>query len=540
MKNITYLVTFCIIFIFFELALAENTTFTSSLFSGSGNCVLCHDGLTDIAGNNVSIIGDWGASMMANSAKDPFWRAKVATELARYPQLSTLINDKCTRCHAPMANYEITDVQGNELSVFGDDGIVQENHVMHNAAMNGVSCTLCHQVIDDESLGTIHSFSGQYKINLVRAIYGQYSDIFARPMINHTGFTPTFSEHVSDSALCATCHNLKTPYVDKNGRVLTTSVDSEFPEQMPYTEWQNSIFDDSGSSPKNCQDCHMPETTSKVSNRPRWLRAKAGFAKHELVGANTIKLTMLKENASELSVTKNNFDLSISRARTMLRSSASVDIISASVDNGIFEARVKVNNLSGHKTPTSYPSRRIWLNFKVQDTQNNIVFESGRINPDGSIEGADNDRDQTTFEPHYELISSADQVQIYETIMGDPDGSITYTLLRGATYLKDNRLTPKGFNKAEVPSDVAVHGRAVDDEDFNLGSDEVVYRFPVPPLSEFTIQVALNYQTIMYGFLQDLYKEDYLPEVGEFKRMYKNQNLKYEQISSTQIKMVSK
>ena len=67
---------------------------------------------------------------------------------------------------------------------------------------------------------------------------------------------------------------------------------------------------------------------------------------------------------------------------------------------------VKLVNNSGHKTPTAYPSRRMWLHFKVTDSNNNIVFESGKIDPDGSIAGADNDLDQSQFEPHYNVITS--------------------------------------------------------------------------------------------------------------------------------------
>ena len=72
---------------------SEDTTFTTSHFSGSGNCSSCHDGLTDTSGDDVSIVKDWGSSMMANATKDPFWRAKVATELDRNSHLSALIND---------------------------------------------------------------------------------------------------------------------------------------------------------------------------------------------------------------------------------------------------------------------------------------------------------------------------------------------------------------------------------------------------------------------------------------------------------------
>jgi len=535
------------LFFLSHTALAENTNFTTSHFSGSGNCATCHDGLTDTSGENVSIVRDWGASMMANAAKDPLWRAKVATELERNAHLAPLIKDKCTKCHAPMANYEITKVQGGEVPLFGTDGVLNPNHALYDAAMNGVSCTLCHQIENDANLGTLQGFSGHYNINQTKTIYGQFSDIFGQPMVNFTGYTPVYSEHVSDSALCATCHNLKTPYVDAGGNVLTMSTDTEFPEQMPYTEWQNSIFDDAGSNPTSCQDCHMPKTTSKVSNRPMWLGTKTGFAKHHLVGANTVMLTLLRDNAAQLDVTSTNLDLSIDRARTMLQSAATVEIVSASVSNGELEARVKVQNNSGHKAPTSYPSRRMWLHFTVTDSNNTVVFESGRINADGSITDVESDAGpvdcgvaaELQFESHYNEIATPDQVQIYEAIMGDSDGCITYTLLRAAQYLKDNRLTPKGFDKLAVPSDVAVHGAAFNDADFNLGSDEVVYRIPVAVSGDLDVSVSLNFQTIMHGYLQDLYRDDQLQQVQDFRTMYEAQSLKHETIANAQTTVVS-
>jgi len=533
-------VSACILLtLIFHSANAENDNFTTSHFSGSGNCAQCHDGLTDNSGNDVSIVKDWGTSMMANATKDPFWRAKVATELERNPHLTPIINDKCTKCHAPVANYEITKVQGGEVTLFGPGGILDPGHALYDGGMNGVTCTVCHQIKDDPALGTLDGFSGKYKINDTKTIYGQYSDIFGQPMVNSTGYTPAYSAHISDSAMCASCHDLKTPFVDAAGNVLTTTPETEFPEQMPYTEWQNSDFEDAGSNPQSCQDCHMPSTTSKVSNRPRWLGTKNNFSKHHLVGANTTMLTLLKNNAAALDVTSSNMDLSISRARAMLQSSVDININSASVTNGVLEAKVSLNNNSGHKTPSGYPSRRMWLNFKVTDSNNNIVFESGHMNTNGSIVGADNDSNPAVFEPHYDVINSADQVQIYEPVMGNSDGAVTYTLLRGAQYLKDNRLTPQGFNKLAVPDDVAVLGEAMNDANFNQGSDEITYRFPVTVSGELTVSVLLNYQTIGYGFLQDLYQDSQLDQVQTFKTMYDAQNLKHEQIVSAQTTVVS-
>jgi len=521
---------------------AENANFTTSHFSGSGNCAFCHDGLTDAVGDDVSIVKDWGPSMMANSTKDPFWQAKMATELERNSHLSPLINDVCTKCHAPMANYEITQVQGGEFVLFGQDGVLNPSNPLHDAAMNGVSCTVCHQIMDEVDLGTLEGFSGSYAINATKDIYGQYEpDPFgADRMEQNSGYTPMFSGHISDSALCATCHNLKTPFVDADGELVSTTPESEFPEQMPYTEWEHSDFDDAGSDPQSCQDCHMPKTTAKVAARPRNMSVRDDFAKHHLVGANTVMLTLLRDNADQLDVTSPDMDLAITRARAMLQSAASVEILSASVTDGILEARVKVQNESGHKTPTSYPSRRMWIHFKVTDSNDNVIFESGRINADGSITGANTDANPSDYERHHWLpITSVDQVQIYEPVIANTDDEVTFTLLRSEYYIKDNRLTPKGFNKFNVPDDVAVRGFAYDDPDFNLGSDEVTYRFPVAVAGDLNVTVALNYQSISHGFLQDLYRDDHLPQVDSFKAMYDAQSLKHEQVASTQTTVVS-
>src|SRR5690606_37803972 len=112
--------------------------------SGSGNCVMCHNNLTDAQGKDVSIEKDWSSSMMANSARDPLWRAKVRSELNRNPQLANVISDKCTRCHAPMANFEAKS--SSEPMQILDGGYLDASHNRHDSALNGVSCTLCHQI----------------------------------------------------------------------------------------------------------------------------------------------------------------------------------------------------------------------------------------------------------------------------------------------------------------------------------------------------------------------------------------------------------
>ena len=266
-----------------------NPSFTTTHFSGSGNCSQCHNGLTDNQGKDVSIVRDWSSTMMANSSRDPFWKAKVRSELARNPHLASVINDKCSKCHAPMANYEARK-EGTLATQTIFDGILEAGHPKHDAALDGVSCTVCHQIPNSPLLGTLKGMSGNYTINATKTIYGQYggpgdASITPQPMRNNTGYTPAYSAHISESKLCASCHNLKTPYVDAAGNVLSTTPESEFPEQMPYSEWEHSDYVNRAS----CQSCHMSRTDGvKIASRPSWISAKRdNFALHDFIGATS-------------------------------------------------------------------------------------------------------------------------------------------------------------------------------------------------------------------------------------------------------------
>src|SRR5262249_27421846 len=168
-------------------------------------------------------------------------------------------------------------------------------------------------------------------------------------------------------------------------------------------------------------------------------------------------------------------------------------------------AEIAVNNLGGHKLPTAYPSRRAWLHLVVRDGNGRVVFESGALNRDGSIVGNDNDADAVKFEPHYAEITSADQVQIYKSILGDARGAVTTGLLTATDYLKDNRLLPTGFDKRTADPEVAVHGDAAHDADFRDGGDLVRYSIPLGGASgPVTVDAELLYQPIGFRWADNL------------------------------------
>jgi len=507
-------------------AQAADPNFVGTHFSGSGNCSQCHDGMTDSQGNDLSIVNHWSNSMMANSTKDPYWRAKVASELFRNPGLADVINDKCTRCHAPMANDAMQKEQMSIAVLESDNGVLNAAHPYHNQAMDGVSCTACHQIANDDTLGTLDGFSGKYHIleytdPLSRPIYGQFSNVRTNPMRNSVGFTPQYGSHMTESKVCATCHNLKTPFVDANGNVMSTTPESEFPEQMVFTEWQYSAFaDTTNSNAKTCQQCHMPviDDAVVIATTPPNLTPRNGFAKHTFLGANTLMMEIMDTYRDELGVTATGFNDAISATRTMLQTSATLSIQDISEDDDDILVTVKVTNNIGHKFPTSFPSRRAWIHFTATNEAGDIVFESGKLNANGSIVGNNGDADSSAFEPHYSEISTSDQVQIYEPIMVDTDGAVTHTLLRAAAFVKDNRVLPTGFDKQTVPNDIAVKGAAFDDTDFVGGGDTVVYRLAKGSATSLNINATLLYQTIAYGHIQDMFADaDQVTEIADFQ-----------------------
>ncbi|MCB9642972.1 MAG: hypothetical protein H6728_07840 [Myxococcales bacterium] len=508
---------------------ASNRTFESTHFSGAENCSTCHNGLQDNKGEDVSIVHSWSASMMALASRDPFWQAKVESELIRHPQLKSVINEKCTRCHAPMANHE-SKVQKKDI-VFSETGggILDPANPLFHHARAGVSCTLCHQIKPTAEMGTLAGFSGKYQIETFadkvdRKIYGPYMDPFTGPMMNMVSFTPTGSAHISSSKLCGSCHNLKTPYVDSQGKVIPQKPEDEFPEQMIYSEWEHSAYNDKGAQPTSCQNCHMPATQDvKVSTRPPWLDARSKFSKHIFVGANLFMLTMMKSNQQLLGIGASNdhFDFTLHHAKQKLESAAKLEVLENTRQGTSLKIKLRVNNFSGHKLPSGFPSRRVYLHFKVSDAQGKVLFESGKMGAHGLLEGADADFDAQRVEPHHNEITKPDQVQIYEAIMQDTDKKPTYALLRGAAYAKDNRLLPKGFDKNTASSDIKVHGAAAQDADFTGGSDVITYNLSgMPSSGKLKVEANLMYQTLSYRFAKDLFQDRQSKAVMLFMYLY--------------------
>ena len=269
---------------------------TGPLFQSATHCMACHDGLTTPSGEDVSFGTSWRASMMAHSALDPYWQAGVRREVMDHPVAQTAIENECSRCHMPMAQVQ-AQAGGRRLSVFANS---------HRAALRPMpwpsrgSPARCAIRLRREKLGEKASFSGGFAVDMgtppgERPVFGPYkwTRAVSPSCIRHSGFRPAKATHIQQSEVCATCHTLYTHPLDAAGQSI-----GEFPEQVPYQEWLQSAFRDTHS----CQSCHMPMVEEPTPITSVLRQPREGLSRHDFRGGNFFMLGLLNRFRQELGV----------------------------------------------------------------------------------------------------------------------------------------------------------------------------------------------------------------------------------------------
>lgn len=478
------------------------------LFHTSDQCIACHNNLVGPNGEDVSMGFNWRSSMMGNAARDPYWMAAVRRESLDHPAAVDAIEDKCVICHLPIARTTAV-AMGGQGRAFENFPIIGEGGPHSEVAIDGVSCNVCHQ-IQDENLGTPEGFTGGYVIDLTtpmgqRKVFGPF-DVDkgrARLMQSASEFHPEKASHIQSAEFCANCHTVFTHAMDPDGNDA-----GELGEQTPYLEWKHSGYP----GQKTCQDCHMPVVEGEVSVSSVLPNPREDVNRHVFRGGNFLMPRILNKHRNQMAVTALPQELEAtarSAEENLANNAASLKVSRLALEDGTLNVDVAVSNLAGHKLPSAYPSRRAWLHVTITDGAGRTLLESGAFRPDGFIEGNDNDLDGSRFEPHYDRITSGDQVQIYEDIMVDYAGEVTTGLLSGARYIKDNRILPMGFDKTTAEWPVAVNGAASDDADFIGGSDVIRYSVDVGAAQgPFKAQVEFWYQPIGFRWAMNLAEYD--------------------------------
>jgi len=425
-------------------------------FVTAGRCSGCHGhdslGVAMVAaeGEDVNVTDDWRSTMMGNSGRDPFFLAKIEHEGLVNPAHKEEIEHNCLKCHSPLAVFE--------EKMLGHPDFTMANYDTSIFAHDGVACLACHMQ-DPDSAG--HYFSGDLHYDSAR-VWGPYTDQQINPAIMQyfVGYTPDQGQHILDGRVCAGCHTLITQTADLDGNF----TGGQFTEQAMWQEYKNSVY---YGTEQNCRGCHIPRIQDSVvlASEYIFLPGQSPYGKHHLAGGNTFMLNVLKDHIDDLGIpaTETEFDSTIARTRHNLRHAVQLETVTPERTTDTVYVDVHLTNLIGHKFPSGYPSRRAFVQVIALKSNGDTLFQSGRW--DGTYELYGHD---LGYEPHHDVITQGDQVQIYEMVMADVTGNVTTTLHRAAYPLKDNRLVPIGFSTTHPSYDTTkIAGLALTDPDFN-------------------------------------------------------------------------
>lgn len=474
--------------------LAPVNATSTERFETSRACNQCHyasssDAMHDpVSGEDISPGFQWRSSMMAFAARDPYYLAVVSEELehAGDGEARRDVEAACLRCHAP-AGSEEAHAQGEHLALAH---VLTGGSPAANLGRDGVTCSLCHQ-IEDGGLGTPETFSGAFTIGDDRLIYGPHASPYTQPMEFFLGYTPVQSEHIARSSLCATCHTVITP----------APGGGEFVEQATFLEWENS----SHAASTSCGGCHLPSVdasgapiTTPIATYPEDLAPRSRYGVHSFVGANAYMLALLGDNIewTGSTVPASELHAAAERSKAHLATAAILEVAPLEADGDAIVATITIHNQTGHKLPTGYPGRRLWIHLRALGPGGTTAFESGAWDGGGRLIDAGGALLDVTgvIHPHRDVVAPG-EVQVWEAVPGDASDAPTHRPLAAIGYLKDDRILPSGWTAAGPWADQTAPVGVAGDASFAPGSDQVKYRIPDGAGVE-RVEVALVYQTV--------------------------------------------
>lgn len=435
-----------------------------------GGCDFCH---------TAPIYDKWRGSMMGQAGRDPLMWSALAVANSDAGDAG----DYCLRCHTPKGWLE------------GRSHPADGSGLQSGDIQAGVACEICHRMVDPiaspndqavaidatirSSLAPTFTLPADHvgSAMLILDPLDQRRGPFALTNLPHTAFKTDFlgqsTNAVTESRLCGSCHNVDNPtlswdgsryWPNGNGLAAPSFAKGElFPIEQTYDEWFNSDYRTTGVlAPQfagaksngivsTCQDCHMRRTTGKATEdlyNPviRDCGAAGCLPEHDLAGGNTWVPQILQDSRWRLNSTGDaaNLNATIIRAREMLQKAATLSVTLTSAGANKIAA-VRVTNQTGHKLPTGYPEgRRIWLNLRAYDADNNLIYESGVYNPSTGV-----------------LIEDA-AIKIYEAKQGmsadlaallqmpENANQPTFHFVLNNIVLKDNRIPPRGFTASAL------------------------------------------------------------------------------------------
>ncbi len=379
---------------------------------------------------------EWASSMHAYASRDPVF---VAMNQRGQRETEGALGDFCVRCHAPMAVLEGLTQDGLNLASLPD-------------TMQGVTCYFCHNTID---VGE-HFNNGLILADDTTMRGGIPDPVESKA--HRSAYSPLHDRNRAESsALCGSCHDVVTP----NGVHL----------ERTFLEYKDSLFSKHGPGFETCSGCHMPGRKGQVAQGGKSDRI---VHEHLFPGVDVALTDFPDREAQRLAV------------ECALALNARIVAI---LPDGLGGLTVQVETSAGHAQPSGAAlDRRLWLELVAYDHEDQVVFESGRIE-DGEIE------EKLPGEPGYDR-----QLALFRDWIYDAEGNPVHMFWEAATSPD----VPQGYLSLTLPAAVRLN---------DAHTLEARYQIPrFPSISRITLRLRMR--AIGMDVLEDLVaSKDLAPEL---------------------------
>ena len=465
------------------------------------NCASCHGGYSE----EHEPYRNWMGSMMAQAALDPIFKANMSIANQDAPDSG----DLCLRCH-------------NSRGWLDGRSVPTDGHQMTPEDQAGVSCDLCHRLVDpvyqagispiedDAILNSLenvpqHPGNGMYVFDPNDHRRGPFNDSVSP----HTDLLSPFHTR---SAICGTCHDVSNPVFVRDGTNAeyvannfdeAPATDSPYelmPVERTYSEWFHSAYNSTGvfapqfagnrtdGMVSSCQDCHMPDILGQGCDPAQFptVGVRTNLPLHDMTGGSSWLSRIMPAYAGLGEVEGAALTNGAIRAEYMLRKAARMQ--AEKVGDAL---KVVVINDTGHKLPTGYPEgRRVWINLRFYDAGDSLLAEHGGYD---YSEGVLTNEDTVVYEIHPGIGTNL------AAMIGVDPGPSLHFVLNNQIY-EDNRIPPRGFTNSVFETfGGAPVGHHYDDGQY---WDESYFEIPEGAVRA---HAQLYYQSTSKEFIEFLY-----------------------------------
>ena len=449
-------------------------------FTRIDNCMMCHSGTTNgVADPFLS----WQGSMMAQSARDPVFRAALAVAT----QDIKGSGEYCIRCHAPRGW-----LAGRSTAA--------DASLLNRQDLHGVSCDVCHHLVDplsEEARKLAKKIPPGYgnamlvadPENVARGPYPPNKEVKPHYMLQ--------SAYHASSELCANCHNLSNPFQAQD--VNTQPPHAYGHIERTYSEWALSDFA-RAESLQTCQSCHFARVAAGGQSSRYARLHRDYFVSHNAVGGSTWVQDAIWKIWKGKDLDAEALELGQKHAREFLKTAAALNL-----EFIAGRGRLTITNLTGHKLPTGYPEgRRMWVNVRFMDGAGKMISELGRYGERDAVVAGAKVRAPTLLD--------AEATRVYECVPGLSEaqakkfnkaaGPSFHFILNDVT-VKDNRIPPRGYKKSRF----AEHLCAPTEGGYADGQYWDQFEFALPAGTE-QVEVRLMYQSVSWEYMKFLREEN--------------------------------